>query len=137
MSISNQLICLLVEDEPLILKLLTTQLEDGGFSVVTASDGAVALRMIADHHSDISAMVTDIRMPGVDGWELARRARDAMPEIPVVYVSGDSASQWDREGVPNSLMLQKPFLGPHLLTALATLLGVNHSNGSANSRGLA
>ncbi len=134
MAVDNRLICLLVEDEPLILKLLTAQLEDGGFAVVTACDGLEGLQIIADPYAAIDAVVTDIRMPRLDGWALAQQARKAMPDVPVVYVSGDSADLWDSNGVPNSLMLQKPFVGEQLLTALATLIRLDHSSESASRR---
>ncbi|TJW01391.1 MAG: response regulator, partial [Mesorhizobium sp.] len=42
--------------------------------------------------------------------------------IPVVYVSGDSASQWGAEGVPNSIMITKPFFMPQIITAISTLM---------------
>ena len=48
--------------------------------------------------------------------------RQTNSTIPVVYVSGDSASQWGAEGVPNSIMISKPFFLPQVITAISTLL---------------
>jgi hypothetical protein len=47
----------------------------------------------------------------IDGWEIDRHAREIDPEFPVVYMSGDSAEAWASKGVPNSIMLAKPFVG--------------------------
>ncbi|GAC1046202.1 hypothetical protein thsrh120_62090 [Rhizobium sp. No.120] len=62
-------------------------------------------------------------MPGeANGWDLARRARELQPVMPVIYVTGDSAQDWAAQGVPNSVLLQKPFVHAQLVTALTTLL---------------
>jgi CheY-like chemotaxis protein len=58
----------------------------------------------------------------VDGWEVAKHARELDPEFPVIYMSGDSASDWGSKGVPNSIMLSKPFAPAQLLTAVSQLL---------------
>ena len=58
----------------------------------------------------------------VDGWEIARHARELNPGFPVVYMSGDSAEDWSSKGVPNSIMLSKPFAPAQLVTAVAQLL---------------
>jgi CheY-like chemotaxis protein len=70
------------------------------------------------------ALVTDINLgPGkMDGWEVARHAREVDPDFPVVYVSGDSAEEWASKGVPNSIMLTKPFAPAQLVTAVSQLL---------------
>ena len=70
------------------------------------------------------ALVTDINLgrDKLDGWEVARHAREADPAFPVVYMSGDSAEDWASKGVPNSIMLAKPFAPAQLVTAVAQLL---------------
>jgi len=69
------------------------------------------------------ALVTDIRLRGkINGWEIARKAREIDPEFPIVYMSGVSAAEWSSKGVPNSIMLQKPFALAQLVTAVANLL---------------
>ena len=49
-------------------------------------------------------------------------AREASPNLPIVYISGDSAVEHSAQGVPDSMMIQKPFVGAQVVTALATLL---------------
>jgi len=73
-----------------------------------------AQEAIAELEADASrfrALLTDIRMTGDDtGWGVARRARGPQPTIPVIYMKGDSAEQWRAQGVPGSVLLQKPFV---------------------------
>jgi CheY-like chemotaxis protein len=111
-----------VEDEPLIRAALTAALEDGGYILVEAENGAGAMRLL-DAHPSLSVVVTDIRLGfGPDGWEVARQARRCQPLIAVVYMTGDSAGDWSADGVPNSILLQKPFATAQLTTAISTLL---------------
>jgi two-component SAPR family response regulator len=58
----------------------------------------------------------------MDGWELAQHAREIEPEFHIVYMSGAAAVDWTSKGVPNSIMLSKPFAPTQLLTAVANLL---------------
>jgi CheY-like chemotaxis protein len=119
----NQILLLLAEDQPLVRLTMQDALEDGGYAVVEASNGAEAQAILDDRDRQIAGLVTDIRLgKGPDGWELARHARELNPLLPVVYVTGDSAAEWAANGVPNSIMLQKPFADAQLLTAISTLL---------------
>ena len=58
----------------------------------------------------------------MEGWEVAHLAREIDPEFPVVYMSGASAADWPSKGVPNSIMLAKPFAPAQLVTAVSNLL---------------
>ena len=53
---------------------------------------------------------------------MAQHAREIEPEFPVVYMSGKSAQEWTVKGVPNSIMLEKPFAAAQLVSAVANLL---------------
>jgi hypothetical protein len=57
-----------------------------------------------------------------DSGEAARCARELVPEMPVVYISGDSAHKRRAKGVPNSVMVPKPFVEAQIITAVSTLL---------------
>jgi CheY-like chemotaxis protein len=115
---------LLAEDEPLIRTSLAAALEEGGYGLVEAENGVAALEAI-DGSETLFGLITDIRLgSGPDGWEVARHARQRFPNLPVVYMSGDSAADWTAEGVPNSVMLQKPFATAQVVTAVSTLLNV-------------
>ncbi len=114
---------LVAEDEPVILTLIEDVLQDGGFMILSACDGGQAISFLRDQRWNILAVVTDIRMgAGPDGWEVARHARGLNPRIPVIYMSGDSAMDWSVQGVPGSLMIQKPFAPAQILTAVASLI---------------
>ncbi len=114
---------LLVEDEPLVRMLLEATLEDAGFHAVAVEDGNQAITELEADPARIQAVVSDIRLGrGPDGWEVARRARELDPKMPVLYVSGDSAFEWASRGVPRSLMVAKPFISAQIVTALAALL---------------
>jgi len=58
----------------------------------------------------------------VDGWAVARRARKIDPNVPVVYMTGKEAEEWASKGVPNSIMISKPFAQAQLVTAVSQLL---------------
>lgn len=113
---------LLVEDEPLIRTILAEALEASGYSLVEAENGGAAIEAI-DSGDSLAGVITDIRLgSGVDGWEVARHARHHFAKIAVVYMTGDSAADWTSEGVPNSVMLQKPFATAQVITAVSMLL---------------
>ena len=59
----------------------------------------------------------------MDGWEVAKRAREIDPEFPVVYMTGTSADDYGSQGVPNSILLNKPFA----VTAVSQLLNAGTS----------
>jgi hypothetical protein len=67
--------------------------------------------------------VTDVNLgPAPNGWEIGRRARELNPRMPVVYMTGDSGDQWDVQGVPDSLMIQKPLAPSQVVSAVSSLL---------------
>ena len=114
---------LLVEDESLIIDVLEDVLTDGGYGVLKALNGAEALDEIEVDASRFRAIVTDIKLgSGPDGWEIAHRAREIIPTITIVYMSGDSAHDWASKGVPGSVMLAKPFAPAQLVTAVSMLV---------------
>ena len=114
---------LVVEDESLILLDVETGLQEVGFEVVTAPNAAKAIAAFDAQPDKFKGLVTDIRLgAGQSGWHVARHLRQANSTLPVIYVSGDSAIHWGAEGVPESVMITKPFALPQIITALSTLL---------------
>jgi DNA-binding response OmpR family regulator len=112
-----------VEDDVALQSMLAVALEDEGFEVVVASDGAEALAVLEQDGPRLKGVVTDIQLgKGPSGWDVGHRAREIVPGIPMIYMSGDSAHQWTANGVPGSLMLQKPFVLAQLITAITNLL---------------
>jgi DNA-binding response OmpR family regulator len=72
------------------------------------------------------ALVTDVNLGSRDlsGWEIARHAREINHDLPVIYMTGDSANDWAVKGVPNSVLLIKPFAAAQVVTAVSHLLNV-------------
>lgn len=117
----NLLIILVVEDDPLIQPIVEDALTDGGFEIAIAPSGETAVELLDASDAKYKALVTDINLGRgkMDGWEVARRAREINPQFPVVYMTGDSAAEWASKGVPNSILLTKPFAPAQLVTAVS------------------
>ena len=111
---------LVVEDEPVVASFVTALLEGAGYHVRAAASGAEALCVIDQHGGALACVITDVRLgAGPDGWEVARAARRCQPDIPVIYVTGDSAAQWATLGVTESHLIQKPFTAGKLTSTVA------------------
>jgi CheY-like chemotaxis protein len=78
---------LIVDDEPLVLRTVKTIVERAGFEAVTAADGQAALE-ICGRRPTIGLVLTDVKMPGMDGIELARSVGEKHPGIPVLLMTG-------------------------------------------------
>jgi DNA-binding response OmpR family regulator len=116
-------IILVVENDHLLQSLVEETLSDGGFDITVTASAEEALALLQGQKNKYRALVTDINLPGkLDGWEVAQHAREIEPDFPVVYMSGAAAADWTSKGVPNSIMLAKPFAPAQLLTAVSNLL---------------
>lgn len=112
-----------IEDEALILLDVESALMEAGFQVLGASSAATAIEAFDGEPSKFVGLITDIRLgKGQSGWDIARHVRRSSSAMPVIYMSGDSAPAWPSEGVPQSVMIQKPFVMAQIVTALSTLL---------------
>jgi two-component system, NtrC family, response regulator AtoC len=76
---------LIVDDEPNLRKILSAQLSRDGYDVMTANDGEEGLAALKDHHIDL--VITDLKMPKVDGMTLLKKALEEDPELPVVLIT--------------------------------------------------
>jgi DNA-binding response OmpR family regulator len=116
-------VILVVEDEGAIQLLVADALSEGGFETIVVSSGEEAVALLDGPKKKFRALVTDINLRDtMEGWEVARHARQIEPDFPVVYMSGNSAEEWTVKGVPNSIMLAKPFAPAQLVTAISNLL---------------
>ena len=99
---------LLVEDELLIAECVAEALSEQGFAVHAVSNARDALRHLAA--APIDVLFTDINLAaGMDGAALARRARELLPELSVVYASARVAALEPQERVPGALFVRKPY----------------------------
>ena len=108
---------LVVDDDPAVLDVIVDMLEDLGCEVVSAQSGADALDRL-EQNRDISILITDINMPGMDGHELAERAKRARPELNVLQLSGREPR---RGGLP---MIRKPFSLGELASIMRRTVGL-------------
>jgi CheY-like chemotaxis protein len=117
-------VIMVVEDDESVQSIVEEALTDGGFEPAIAASGEEAVTLLKGRLTKYRALVTDINLgrDKMDGWEVAKHAREIDPEFPIVYMSGDSAADWASKGVPNSIMLSKPFAPAQLVTAVSQLL---------------
>jgi len=115
---------LIVDDEPNLLIAVAAVLRDEGFDVKTARNGREALVMIAQDPPDL--IVSDVRMPGMDGYELARRLRTTanFALIPIVFLSAKDETKDRVEGFRSGVdvYLTKPFEPDELIAVIRAIL---------------
>jgi CheY-like chemotaxis protein len=120
--VANILI-LVIEDDLEIQAIINEALCDGGYQPALATSGEEALTLLKGGQTPYRVLVTDINLLGrIDGWKVARQARELDPAFPVIYMTGAAADQWPSHGVPNSVLLTKPFAPAQLVTAVSSLL---------------
>ena len=104
----------------MLVRLMAEEdLAELGLDVTSADTGDDGFVVLA-HQRDFDLLFTDIRMPGdIDGWELARRARELVPTIKVIYVSGFPGEATDP--VDGSRFLKKPYRFDELREALSAV----------------
>jgi signal transduction histidine kinase/CheY-like chemotaxis protein len=121
---------LVVEDEPAVLHAAVRILRNNGYSAEGVSDPNEALRVLGDPTLPIDVVMTDVVMPGLSGIELARRAAELRPSVPVFFTSGYSHDAVSRQGlIPQaSILLQKPFTRAALLAAVHDALAGTRTN---------
>ncbi|MER2250705.1 response regulator [Methylorubrum podarium] len=124
---------LIVEDNYLLLEMLTRLCEREGMRVLAASSGEAALTVLRDGGESIDWLFTDIVLPGlIDGWTVARAYRERHPQRPVVYAS--TAPQIESRTVPGSYYLRKPFETREIVE-LASLMAGRPGEGRGRAAG--
>ena len=124
---------ILVEDEPLIQEALIEFIEAAGYPAEGANSAEEAIGLIERGKSQLQLLITDIRIQSaanMTGWDVAQYARQVIPGLPVIYMSGDSALDRRESAVPNSYFLHKPFRLPELLDCLKQAIGAPNSASS-------
>src|SRR5215217_1008531 len=119
---------LVVEDEPVIRELMAILLEEEGYAVVQAVDGLEALQTVDRYPVDL--VLSDVKMPRLDGASLARHLRTRDDPLPVILMSAVYAEV----DLPGVHFLRKPVNCEHLLTIIATAL--RESTSATRGRGL-
>jgi PAS domain S-box-containing protein len=102
---------LVVEDEVNLRRLTRQFLENQGYTVLEAADGAAAVQICVAHQGIIHLLLTDVIMPGMNGRELAHRVSEIRPNMKVLYMSGYTENAIGHNGTLDAgiTLLQKPF----------------------------
>lgn len=105
---------LVVDDDPVVAKSIDRVLTGKGYAVITASNGPEALDKLA--HEKYDAVITDIRMPGMSGLEMAARIKESQPWLPVVIVTGYGSPESEAlaKDIGVTSFLRKP-LSPEMI----------------------
>src|SRR5258706_8302395 len=113
---------LIVDDEPMIRKLLRFALEREGFRVLTAENGADAIRVSTRHPGEIDLLLSDVLMPGMDGPTLASQMLATDPNLPVLLMSG-CYQNLPATSEAKYRFLPKPFSMGCLMSAIRSAIG--------------
>ncbi|MBI3326006.1 MAG: response regulator [Nitrospinae bacterium] len=120
---------LLVEDEAGIRELVREMLQRTGYTVLEAANGLEALELCERHRGPVHLLLTDVRMPGISGPEVAQRLAPLHPDMKVLYMSGytgDALADQDMVGLGTAL-LEKPFLPDALVRKVREVLDANRT----------
>jgi signal transduction histidine kinase/CheY-like chemotaxis protein len=110
---------LVVDDDPLVRAVIVRPLEEAGHNVDAVSDGQTALAAISQRRFDL--VITDYAMPGMDGAELIRRAREVRPDSRFLIVTGHADSESVLGAAGETPILKKPFDAAQLVSLVAAL----------------
>ena len=102
---------LVVDDEAIVRMLVTETLEELGYTAIEAGDGLQGLRILQSDAS-IDLLVTDVKLPGMNGRQLAEAARVVRPDLPVLFITGYAQSVGGAQSVnlqPGMDLIGKPF----------------------------
>ncbi|MBO1021389.1 response regulator [Methylobacterium sp. SD274] len=107
---------LIVEDEVMLLDVITAHLEEVGYDVIPAVTAEIALDIL-QRGDPVDILFTDIRLPGaMDGWQLAEAARDIRPALPVIYATGFSHTPPRMVG--GAVFFPKPYRAAAVIRAI-------------------
>jgi PAS domain S-box-containing protein len=115
---------LVVEDDPLVRTVVARELATQGYRVTEATDGEAAIERLRHQEQQFDLLITDLAMPRMDGRELADRAAEVRPGLPVLLMSGHPDEATRRVLVEaDRPYLQKPFTAEELMSRVEEMLG--------------
>jgi CheY-like chemotaxis protein len=115
---------LVVDDEEVVLAVVSRMLSEGGYRVLQATDGAAAIDVLERHADEVRLIVCDLVMPLMNGRDLEQVASARWPHIPMLFVSAYPLSYLEGQGLYRSdiSLLKKPFLPSRLLETVEEML---------------
>jgi DNA-binding response OmpR family regulator len=124
----SAVLLLVVEDDPATGNEVKRALEEAGFRVLLVASGEKATAAFDENAGELGGLIADVKLGGnVSGWDVARHARETNQELPVVYITGFYVEAWASQGVPKSILVQKPFAPAQIITAISSLLNASSS----------
>jgi DNA-binding NtrC family response regulator len=118
---------LVVDDDPSLLELLTDTLLAIGYSATPAADGIIALDLLANQKFDL--VITDIKMPRMDGLQLLKKIKRYYPTMPVLFITGVATPEIIGQAEPDGF-LAKPFRIAHIEQLIEQALTPKHEKAS-------
>jgi DNA-binding NtrC family response regulator len=118
-------ISLVVDDEPSVRNFIMAVLQSDGFQSIEAENGAQALELLRKPGTDVDLVVTDIKMPLLDGMTLACSVRAEFPAIPIILVSGYAEIEQAKLPDTGFEFVQIPFHPATLLSAVKKVMMSN------------
>jgi CheY-like chemotaxis protein len=115
-------ISLIVDDEPSVRWYIRTVQQSGGFQTIEAENGVQALELMRKLGTSVDLLVSDIKMPKMDGITLACSVRAEFPAIPLILVSGHAEIEQLEHPDADFEFVQKPFLPATLLRVVKKLM---------------
>ena len=119
----NKGIILVVDDQPLMVKLILAVLDGCGFEVLGIENPAQAVTVAAAKGERVRLLITDLRMGGMSGTELATRVMAHCPEARVLFMSGAEAEELGLSADSRHDFIRKPFPNGELLRRIEALIG--------------
>jgi len=114
---------LVIDDDPPVRELLDQAFTEAGYRVEAVEDGSKAIAMLERRSFLPDAVIVDLHLgDGPDGFQVARRARDLSPSLPIVYITGGRRNEWRPDWAPEGIVLFKPFTLDQVLTVTAEVM---------------
>jgi FixJ family two-component response regulator len=128
MDVQAKPVVAVVDDDPRVRESLESLLESAGFSARVFSLGEDFLR--GDHLAATNCLITDVRMPGMNGLDLQRRTRQARPELPIIFITAHHDDDVERSALAQgaAFFIRKPLDAAELLRAIRLALGTSSAD---------
>lgn len=114
----------MVDDEPMVVRVVTTALSLAGFRAAVAENGAAGLDAYLKRRDEICLVLADIMMPVTTGVEMADKIRKLNPGVPILLMSGYSDQELACEAQRRYPLIRKPFLAADLIRKIQAMLAV-------------
>jgi CheY-like chemotaxis protein len=120
-------VVLVVEDEKTVRTIMARTLREFGYAVLQAEDGLQALEILEQHGAPVSAIIADVVIPQISGRELAERARERWPDVPILFTSGYTGLYVVQRGLleEGQEFIQKPIAPEALAQKVREMLDKN------------